>query len=184
MNTLKAGKNINPWGNEREVDWSHKDKSKANLKTNSMSGASGQPGGPSYQAKLAGQLKKHLTRDRKSSTKSKHSAKKKAKPKEEIKPTKVFEYFGKHLSQQRRRPTEHMHLVESSGNKVCFSKEMTRVCQNTFPKEVQGKQTEFVCMSGPEAKVMERRVLAGDRCQELNNLPTEFSQTVYEPTNC
>jgi len=104
--------------------------------------------------------------------------------KEEIKPTKVFEYFGKHLSQQRRGPTEHMHLVESSGNKVCFSKEMIRVCQNTFPKEVQGKQTEFVCMSGPEAKVMERRVLAGDRCQELNNLPTEFSVTVYEPTHC
>ena len=104
--------------------------------------------------------------------------------KEEIEPTKVYEFFGKHLSQQRQGQTEHMHLVESSGNKVCFSKEMIRVCQNTYPKEVQGRQTEFVCMSGPEAKVMERRVLAGDRCQELNNLPTEFSQTVYEPTQC
>merc|ERR1719354_722644 len=61
---------------------------------------------------------------------------------------------------------------------------MIRVCQTSYPKEVKGEQFEFVCMTGPEARVMERRVLAGDRCQELNNLPTEFSQTVYVPTQC
>ena len=104
--------------------------------------------------------------------------------KDEIKPTKVYEFFGKHLSQQRHGQNEHMHLIEYSGNKVCFSKEMIRVCQNSFPKEVQGRQTEFVCMSGPEAKIMERRVLAGDRDEELNKLPTEFSLTVDEPTHC
>merc|ERR1719222_440950 len=76
-----------------------------------------------------------------------------------------------------------MHLIEYSGNKVCFSKEMSRGCQNSFGKEGQGRQTEFVCVSGPEAKVMERRVLAGDRVEELDNLPTEFSLTGYELTH-
>ncbi len=106
--------------------------------------------------------------------------------KEEMEPTKVYEYFGKHLTQQQQRQSsaERLHMVEAYGNKICFSKEMIRVCQNAYPKEVKGEQVEFVCMTGPEARVMERRVLAGDRCQELNNLPTEFSQTVYVPTHC
>jgi len=106
---------------------------------------------------------------------------------EEMKPTMVSEYFGKKLTQQQQQSqssAEHMHMVETYGNKICFSKEMIRVCQKSYPKEVQGKQLEFACMAGPEARVMERRVLAGDRCQELNNLPTEFSQTVYVPIHC
>merc|ERR1719354_877821 len=106
--------------------------------------------------------------------------------KEVTEPTKVYEYFAKHLTQQQQRysSAEQMHLVEAYGSKICFSKEMIRVCQTSYPKEVKGEHVEFVCMIGPEARVMERRVLAGDRCQELNNLPTEFSQTVYVPTQC
>jgi len=108
--------------------------------------------------------------------------------KEEMKPTKVFEMFGKQVSQQqqqqRQSSAEQMHAIEKIGNKICFSKEMVRVCQKSYPKEVQGKQVEFVCMTGPESRVMERRVIAGDRCQELSSLPTEFSQTVYVPITC
>lgn len=104
---------------------------------------------------------------------------------EEVKPTRVSELFGKRVGQQiQHSHSEKMHLIEERSNKLCFSKEMVRVCENSFPSEVRARQAEFVCMTGPESKVMERRVLAGDRCEELNRMPTQFSQTVYEPTRC
>ena len=104
--------------------------------------------------------------------------------KDEVKPTKVHEIFGQHLGQKSPTQGSRIHLVELKVNKTCFTKQMIRVCQNSFPREIVPRQAEFVCMTGPEARTMERRVLAGDRCEELDHLPTEFSNTVYEPTQC
>merc|ERR1712142_1043232 len=100
--------------------------------------------------------------------------------KEEVEPTIVSGI----VSPKRSTPTERVHLVEKYGRKTCFSKNMIRSCTKSTPKEVRARTVGYVCMTGAEAKVMERRVKSGDRVTELSNLPTDFSHTVYEPSQC
>merc|ERR1711970_1161319 len=100
--------------------------------------------------------------------------------KEEVEPTIVSGI----VSPKRSTPTERVHLVEKYGRKTCFSKNMIRSCPKSTPKEVRARTVGYVCMTGAEAKVMERRVKSGERVTELSNLPTDFSHTVYEPSQC
>merc|ERR1712112_544164 len=100
--------------------------------------------------------------------------------KEEVEPTIVSGI----VSPKRSTPTERVHLVEKYGRKTCFSKNIIRSCTKSTPKEVRARTVGYVCMTGAEAKVMERRVKSGERVTELSNLPTDFSHTVYEPSKC
>merc|ERR1712121_83298 len=100
--------------------------------------------------------------------------------KEEVEPTIVSGI----VTPKRSNPTERRHLIEKQGQKSCFSKNMIRSCNQSTPKEVRARQVGYVCMNGPKANVMERRVKSGDRVPELQNMPTDFSQTVYEPSQC
>merc|ERR1711922_22070 len=100
--------------------------------------------------------------------------------KEEVKPTIVSGI----VTPKRSNPTERRHLIEKQGQKSCFSENMIRSCNQSTPKEVRFRQVGYVCMNGPKANVMERRVKSGDRIPEFQNMPTDFSQTVYEPSQC
>jgi len=100
--------------------------------------------------------------------------------KEEVEPTIVSGI----VTPKRSNPTERRHLIEKQGQKSCFSKNMIRSCNQSTPKEVRARQVGYVCMNGPKANVMERRVKSGDRVPEFQNMPTDFSQTVYEPSQC
>merc|ERR1712168_1279160 len=100
--------------------------------------------------------------------------------KEEVEPTIVSGI----VTPKRSNPTERRQLNVKQGQKTCFSKNMIRSCNQSTPKEVRARQVGYVCMNGPKANVMERRVKSGDRAPELQNMPTDFSQTVYEPSQC
>merc|ERR1712042_342023 len=76
--------------------------------------------------------------------------------------------------------TELRHTFVEMGEKICFSKELIRECSKTYPKEIISKKIPFTCISGPHAKVIKSRVIAGESVEELSTLPTEFLQTVYE----
>merc|ERR1712200_140379 len=100
--------------------------------------------------------------------------------KEEVEPTIVSGI----VTPKRSNPTERRHLIEKQGQKSCFSKNMIRSCNQSTPKEVRARQVGYVCMKGPKDNVMERRVKSGDRVPEFQNMPTDFSQTVYKPSQC
>merc|ERR1711973_442711 len=100
--------------------------------------------------------------------------------KEEVEPTIVSGI----VTPKRSNPIERRHLIEKQGQKSCFSKNMIRSCNQSTPKEVRARQVGYVCMNGPKANVMERRVKSGERVPEFQNMPTDFSQTVYEPSQC
>jgi len=104
--------------------------------------------------------------------------------KEDI-PTRVTEVFNTHtILGSRSGETELKHIFEELGEKICFSKELVRVCYKTFPREVFPKKMPFTCISGSKAKIIKKRVIAGEQIEELQHLPTEFLQTVYEPKRC
>jgi len=100
--------------------------------------------------------------------------------KEKVEPTQVTEIFGRN----RHNPTERKHLMEEQERKICFSKQMIRVCSNSTPKEIRSRKVEYVCLTGPEANIMKKRATSGDRIQELTIYPSDFSQNVYEPSQC
>jgi hypothetical protein len=97
-------------------------------------------------------------------------------------PTKVSETFRRSL--ESKRQPELRHLVEETRGKTCFSKELVRVCSTRFPSEVVARQARFACKAGPQVDVLKRRIMAGDQIEELEKLPTQYIQTVYEPKHC
>merc|ERR1712234_77675 len=104
--------------------------------------------------------------------------------KEEI-PTRVTKVFESHVVlKMKSSQTELRHTLVEMGEKICFSKELIRECSKTYPKEIISKKIPFTCISGPHAKVIKSRVIAGESVEELSTLPTEFLQTVYEPKQC
>merc|ERR1712042_172969 len=104
--------------------------------------------------------------------------------KEEI-PTRVTKVFESHVVlKMKSSETELRHTFVEMGEKICFSKELIRECSKTYPKEIISKKIPFTCISGPHAKVIKSRVIAGESVEELSTLPTEFLQTVYEPKQC
>ena len=104
--------------------------------------------------------------------------------KEEI-PTRVTKVFESHvILKMKSSETELRHTFVEMGEKICFSKELIRECSKTYPKEIISKKIPFTCISGPHAKVIKSRVIAGESVEELSTLPTEFLQTVYEPKQC
>lgn len=100
--------------------------------------------------------------------------------KEEVEPTIVTGI----ISPKRSTPTERKHLMEKKGRQICFSKHMIRICTNSLPKEIRPRALGYVCLDGPKAKVMEKQVTSGNRVAELSDLSTDFTQTVYEPSQC
>merc|ERR1711915_826665 len=79
---------------------------------------------------------------------------------------------------------EQMHIIKEHRGEICFSKNLIRICSRSHPKEVGSKQVGFVCISGPQAEIFKRRVLAGDLVEEFEYFPTKFVKTVYEPRQC
>merc|ERR1712203_782864 len=104
--------------------------------------------------------------------------------KEEI-PTRVTKVFQSHvILKMKSSETELRHIFVEMGEKICFSKELIRGCSKTYPKEIISKKIPFTCISGPHAKVIKNRVIAGESVEESSTLPAEFLQTVYEPKQC
>merc|ERR1712042_157632 len=100
-------------------------------------------------------------------------------------PTRVTKVFQSHvILKMKSSETELRHIFVEMGEKICFSKELIRGCYKTYPKEIISKKIPFTCISGPHAKVIKNRVIAGESVEELSTLPTEFLQTVYEPKQC
>ena len=97
-------------------------------------------------------------------------------------PTKVSEIFRNSLESTRQ--PELRHLVEKHNGQICISKELVRVCNTNYPSEVRAKQARFTCLQGPLKDVLKRRADAGDQIEELERLPTQYTQTVYEPKQC
>ena len=97
-------------------------------------------------------------------------------------PTKVLEIFRNSLESNRQ--PELRHLVEKRNGQICISKELVRVCNTNYPSEVRAKQARFTCQQGPLKEVLKRRANAGDQIEELERLPTQYTQTVYEPKQC
>jgi len=96
--------------------------------------------------------------------------------------TKVSEVFQVRLASKPK--SELMHLTEDWEGKVCFSKQMVRICQGSYPKDIKAEVIGFTCMSEVSAEALKRRVLAGEQVQEIEHLPTTRSETVYVPTQC
>merc|ERR1712212_909666 len=85
--------------------------------------------------------------------------------KEEI-PTRVTKVFQSHvILKMKSSETELRHIFVEMG-------------------EIISKKIPFTCISGPHAKVIKNRVIAGESVEELSTLPAEFLQTVYEPKQC
>merc|ERR1711970_341270 len=104
--------------------------------------------------------------------------------KEEI-PTRVTKVFESHvILKMKRSETELRHTFVEMGEKICFSKELIRECSKTYPKEIFSKKIPFTCISGPHAKVIKSRVIAGESVEELVVRPTKFVRTVYESKKC
>jgi len=100
-------------------------------------------------------------------------------------PTRVTEVFETHtVLRSKSGETELKHIFEEFGEKICFTKDLVRICYKTYPTEIVPKKVPFTCFSGPKAEVIKRRVIAGERVEELISRPTEFVQTVYEPEHC
>merc|ERR1712055_1220106 len=100
-------------------------------------------------------------------------------------PTKVEKVFESHVSlKMQSRETELKHIFEQIGDELCVSKEMIRVCSSSYPKEIFSKRVPFTCISGPHAKVIKSRIIAGEQIEDLSTYPTKFIQTVYEPRQC
>ena len=97
-------------------------------------------------------------------------------------PTKVSDIFRKSL--ESKRQPELRHIVEQTRGKTCISKELIRVCNTNFPSEVRAKQARFACLESSQNEVLRRRAIAGDQVEELERLPTQYTQTVYEPKQC
>merc|ERR1711887_269719 len=103
----------------------------------------------------------------------------------EVIPTKVEKVFEPHVSlKMQSSKTELKHIFEQIGEEICVSKEMIRVCSRSYPKEIFSKRVPFTCISGPHAKVIKSRIIAGEHIEELSTYPTKFIQTVYEPRKC
>jgi len=100
----------------------------------------------------------------------------------QVVPTKISEIFRAQVA-SRAQP-ELRHIVEVVKAQTCFSKQQIRVCTGAYPKNLVAEQVEFVCKSGPLAKVIERRAEAGEQVEELAYEPTAFTQTVYQPSRC
>ena len=96
--------------------------------------------------------------------------------------TRVSEVFQVRLSSKPR--SELVHLIEESEGKICFSKEMVRICQGSYPKDIKAEEVRFTCKSGVSAEALKRRVLAGEQVEELQHLPTARTETVYVPSEC
>jgi len=104
--------------------------------------------------------------------------------KKEVIPTRVGKVFKSHVTLRMRYETELKHTFEQFGEKLCFSKELIRVCSRGYPKQVTSHKVPFTCLSGPYAEVIKSRIIAGERVEELSSHPTEFTQTVYEAKKC
>merc|ERR1711887_296007 len=104
--------------------------------------------------------------------------------KKEVIPTRVGQVFKSHVTLTMRYETELKHTFEQFGEKLCFSKELVRVCSRGYPKQVTSHKVPFTCLSGPYAEVIKSRIIAGERVEELSTRPTEFTQTVYEAKKC
>merc|ERR1711974_497587 len=103
----------------------------------------------------------------------------------EVIPTKVEKVFEPHVSlKMQSSKTELKHIFEQIGEELCVSKLMIRVCSTTYPKEIFSRRVPFTCISGPHAKVIKSRIIAGEHIEELSTYPTKFIQTVYEPRQC
>merc|ERR1712142_14662 len=100
-------------------------------------------------------------------------------------PTKVTEVFETHtVLKGKSDESELKHIFEEYGEKICVTKEMVRICNKTYPKEIVPKKVPFTCFSGPKAEVIKRRIIAGEPIEELSTHPTEFMQTIYESKQC
>lgn len=97
-------------------------------------------------------------------------------------PSKVMEIFNR--EQQSRPALQMRHIIQEAGAKICFSRNQLRSCSKEFPKEVRAQQIGFSCLARSKAQEVLERVKAGELIEELRNLPTNFSETVYEPTRC
>merc|ERR1711931_419183 len=104
--------------------------------------------------------------------------------KKEVIPTRVGQVFKSQVTLTMRYETELKHTFEQFGEKLCFSKELVRVCSRGYPKQVTSHKVPFTCLSGPYAEVIKSRIIAGERVEELSTRPTEFTQTVYEAKKC
>merc|ERR1712243_549075 len=104
--------------------------------------------------------------------------------KKEVIPTRVGKVFKSHVTLRMRYEPELKHTFEQFGEKLCFSKELIRVCSRGYPKQVTSHKVPFTCLSGPYAEVIKSRIIAGERVEELSSHPTEFIQTVYEAKKC
>merc|ERR1711976_670625 len=102
--------------------------------------------------------------------------------KQQMIPTEVSEIFRHY--QESRNHVEQRHLIEEHQGKLCFSKQLVRVCSNSYPKQVRSKQVGFVCVSGPTAQIFKNRVHGGDFVEELERFPTEYTKNVHEPRQC
>jgi len=97
-------------------------------------------------------------------------------------PTKVSQIFRQY--QESRPQPEQRHLIEEQKEKICFSKDLVRICSRSYPKQVVSKQVGFACVSGPQARIIKNRVLGGDLVEELERIPTEYVKTIHEPRQC
>merc|ERR1711915_467765 len=93
------------------------------------------------------------------------------------------QFIFRKLKESRPQP-EQMPIIKEHRGEICFSKNLIRICSRSHPKEVGSKQVGFVCISGPQAEIFKRRVLAGDLVEEFEYFPTKFVKTVYEPRQC
>ena len=78
------------------------------------------------------------------------------------------------------------HLIQESQGLTCFSKEMVRVCQGSYPKTIEAKQAEFVCKasSSAAAQYLKRRAMAGELIEELTYQPTSRYEMIHAPSQC
>jgi len=98
-------------------------------------------------------------------------------------PSKVMEVYSREQQQIPDR-LQLRHLIQEAGGKTCFSKRQVRSCSTAYPKEVRAQQIGFSCLARGKAGEILGRVKAGELIEELKNLPTNFSETVYEPARC
>jgi len=101
---------------------------------------------------------------------------------QEMIPTKVSQIFRQY--QESRVQPEQRQLIEEHNGKLCFSKQLVRLCSHSYPKQVKSKQVAFACVSGPKAEIFKKRVHGGDFVEELERIPTEYTKTIHEPRQC
>jgi hypothetical protein len=105
---------------------------------------------------------------------------------EEVVPTKVNNIFLKSSKKHLREAAIKKHLDMVDGSRICFSREMVRVCGlDGQPAGVTARQVPFFCVGrDQEGSTLQRIAQRGERIPRATTFPTAFTRVIYEPTDC